>query len=143
MEIKAHPNPWDVSLAFDNSPVTRWRSWRNAKPGMYIEIDFGHPQSIDSVVIETSRDAGGTKLVLEESTPSGQWGAIAASSQESDRPMRVSLRRAATEELKARDVGYLLIDDDALAHRIFATYPKAWGISCIGQWKATRLYSIQ
>ena len=26
--LTAHPNPWDVQLAFDNSPVTRWRSWQ-------------------------------------------------------------------------------------------------------------------
>ncbi len=141
--LKANPNPWDVSLAFDNSPVTRWKSWQNAKPGMYIEIDFGHPQSIDSVLIETSRDAEGTKMIVEEPTPGGQWGAIAASSQESVRPILVSLRRAATEELKARDVGYLLVEDDAFGAQDFRDYPKAWGISCVGQWKGTRLYSIQ
>src|SRR3984957_3607030 len=35
--LTAHPNPWDVQLAFDNSPVTRWRSWEPAAPGMYVE----------------------------------------------------------------------------------------------------------
>ncbi len=26
--LTAHPNPWDIQLAFDNSSVTRWRSWQ-------------------------------------------------------------------------------------------------------------------
>ena len=39
--LTAHPNPWDVQLAFDNSPVTRWRSWQPATPGMYVEVEFG------------------------------------------------------------------------------------------------------
>src|SRR4029079_6831329 len=27
-KLLASPNPWDVQLAFDNSPVTRWRTWQ-------------------------------------------------------------------------------------------------------------------
>ena len=47
--LSANPNPWDVPLAFDNSAVTRWRSWDRAKPGMFIEVDFGKPLLIDEV----------------------------------------------------------------------------------------------
>src|SRR5947209_10191423 len=40
--LTARPNPWDVQLAFDNDPVTRWRTWERAMPGMRIEVDFGN-----------------------------------------------------------------------------------------------------
>ncbi len=53
--LTAHPNPWDVQLAFDNSPVTRWRSWQPAAPGMYVQVDFGRLQSAGAVVVEIVR----------------------------------------------------------------------------------------
>src|SRR2546428_776755 len=31
--LRVSPKPWDVQFAFDNSPVTRWRSWEVASPG--------------------------------------------------------------------------------------------------------------
>ena len=54
--LTAHPNPWDVQMAFDNSAVTRWRSWQWPEPGMYMEIDFSRNQKIESVVVESSGD---------------------------------------------------------------------------------------
>ena len=37
--LSAWPNPWDVQLAFDNNPVTRWSTWEAYQPGMYVEVD--------------------------------------------------------------------------------------------------------
>ena len=37
--LRAWPNPWEVQLAFDNSAVTRWRSWEVAFPGMFMDVD--------------------------------------------------------------------------------------------------------
>jgi hypothetical protein len=45
VRVRANPNPWDVQMAFDNSPATRWRSWRKIEPGMFIETDFGRPET--------------------------------------------------------------------------------------------------
>jgi hypothetical protein len=141
--LTAHPNPWDVQLAFDNSPVTRWRSWQDAEPGMYIQTDFGAPKSVDSVVVETSSDAQGTKLEVEDQSPDGKWNPIASTSEESERPIRVSLRLAATRELKARGIRYFLVDDGQWGDKDWRLYPKAWGITRIGEWKGTRLYYIE
>ena len=55
-KLRAHPNPWEVQLAFDNSPVTRWRSWQTGAPGMFIDVDFGRAESVDEVRMETSHD---------------------------------------------------------------------------------------
>lgn len=141
--LSAHPNPWDVQLAFDNSPVTRWRTWQDAEPGMYIQIDFGRPQAVDSVLIETSNDTDKSSLAVEELTNEAGWNVINAPPEPSERPIRASLRRAAAEEFKARGVRYLLIDDGAWGAKDFRLYSDAWGVRCIGQSKDSRLYHIE
>ncbi|HMD49290.1 MAG TPA: discoidin domain-containing protein, partial [Bryobacteraceae bacterium] len=141
--LSAHPNPWDVQLAFDNSPVTRWRTWQDAGPGMYIQIDFGRLQAVDSVTIETSNDADKSSLAVEELTNEAGWNRINAPAEPSESPIRASLRRAAAEEFKARGVRYLLIEDGAWGAKDFRLYSNAWGIRCIGQWRDSRLYYIE
>jgi hypothetical protein len=51
----AHPNPWQVQRAFDNSPVTAG-SWHSLFDGMWIEVDLGEQRTFDSVVLETPGD---------------------------------------------------------------------------------------
>ena len=110
--LTAHPNPWDVQLAFDNSPVTRWRSWQPAAPGMYVEVDFGRFQSVSGVVVESSDDTGESKMKLEGMGGDGTWVTLSDHPVESRQPIRASLRLAATAELKARGIHYLLIKPD-------------------------------
>src|SRR5262249_52771225 len=50
--LSARPNGWEVQLAFDNSAVTRWSSWEPMRPDQFLQIDFGHPETADSVVLE-------------------------------------------------------------------------------------------
>ena len=56
--LTAHPNPWEVQLAFDNSPVTRWRSWQPAFAGDVCRSGFRPAASASSVVVESSSDDG-------------------------------------------------------------------------------------
>ena len=71
--LTAHPNPWEVQLAFDNSPVTRWRSWEPAAPGMYMEVDLGRLQTASAVVVESSEDSSAAKVKLEGMGADGAW----------------------------------------------------------------------
>lgn len=141
--LTASPNPWDVQLAFDNSLVTRWKTWQDAEPGMYIQIDFGKQQALDSVVVETSPDADHTSMAVQEPTEQAGWKTIDVTLQQSERPIRLSLRRAAVQELKARGIRYLLIEDSAWNAKDWREYPKVWGITCIGETQGTRLYRIE
>lgn len=141
--LTAHPNPWDVQLAFDNSPVTRWRSWQPAEPGMYLEIDFANTQQLDSVVVETSGDAAASKIKLDGAGADGQWTTVADAPRESVRPNHTSLRQAATAELKARGIRYLLITDDDIGAKDFLAYPKLWGMKSLAQQGRARLYYIE
>jgi hypothetical protein len=141
--LTAHPNPWEVQLAFDNSPVTRWRSWQPASPGMYVEVDFPQPQSATAVVVESSNDQVNSKIALEGMGTDGPWTTISDHPVISAHPIGANLRRAATAELKARGIQYVVIrpgDPDA---DDFFRYPAAWGLSLAGQDSGTHLYRIQ
>ena len=141
--LTAHPNPWDVQLAFDNSAVTRWRSWETPEPGMYLEVDFSRGQILDSVVVESSGDTWATKIRLEGLAPDGVWTTIAATPKEAVRPSRVSLRQAAAFELKARGIRYVLITDDNVGAKDFQLYSALWGMKCVAQHDTARLYYIE
>ena len=60
-------DPWDVPYAFDNSPVTRWRSWETAAPNMYVTVRF-QPAEVRRRPgpHQTSADNSDLKLRLEE-----------------------------------------------------------------------------
>jgi F5/8 type C domain len=141
--LTAHPNPWEVQLAFDNSPATRWRSWQDAQPGMHMDVDFGREQTIDSVIVETSNDSSGARLKLEGMTPDGKWTTLSDHADESRQEIRANLRLAATAEFKARSIRYLLIDDRDPRADDFYRYASVWGITNIGRWKSRRLYYIR
>jgi hypothetical protein len=142
--LRAHPNPWDVQMAFDNSPVTRWRSWQVAEPGMFVQVDFGHSQKLDAVVVESSDEGYQTKIKLEGLDPQGKWASILDQPVETSHPTRVNLRRAASAELKARGIHYMLVENSDIRSEDFQIYTSLWGMKCIGQWKSIAwLYHIE
>jgi hypothetical protein len=141
--LTAHPNPWDVQLAFDNSPVTRWRSWQPASAGMFMEVDFPRPQSASSVVVESCYDKVNTKIVLEAMGTDGQWTTVSDHPTLSTHPIRASLRMAATAELKARGIRYIWIRAGDPGADDFLRYPAAWGLTLAGQEGGGRLYRIR
>jgi hypothetical protein len=141
--LTAHPNPWDVQLAFDNSPVTRWRSWQPASAGMFMEVDFPRPQSASSVVVESCYDKVNTKIVLETMGTDGQWTTVSDHPTLSTHPIRASLRMAATAELKARGIQYVEIRPGDPGADDYFRYPAAWGLTLAGQESGARLYRIQ
>lgn len=126
--LRADPNPWDVQLAFDNSPVTRWRSWQTAAPGMFIQVDFARDQNVDEVRMETSHDYQWPFQFRVESN-----GAVLTDHfEERAIAYRGSFRIAAAVELAARGVHYLLIQDDDWGAVDFKDDPEAWGLTAIG-----------
>src|SRR5580704_9098354 len=83
--------PWDIGLAFDRNPVTRWRSWEPIHPGMWIDVDFGAPVQIDRVELHGSLDEQDTDVKLE---------GVNASLTKLDGPPSGDLRRLATATVK-------------------------------------------
>jgi dolichyl-phosphate-mannose-protein mannosyltransferase len=141
--LTARPNPWEVQLAFDNSPVTRWRSWQPEAPGMYVEVDFGKFQNVSGVRVESSDDTGASKLKLEGMGADGMWVTLSDQPVQSRQPIRASLRLAATAELKARGINYLLVKPDNPGADDMRRYPTFWGIKLVGSVADVRLFHIK
>jgi hypothetical protein len=141
--LRAWPNPWDVQLAFDNSPVTRWRSWEVAFPGMYIDVDFGREESLDEVRLETSSDIIRVRMQLEAMNPTGQWEKIAGEPNDvAIPPGSFAARRMATRELEARGLHYLLVVDTDFGFDDFRDDPDVWGLKLVASTPQARLYKV-
>jgi len=141
-KLRARPNPWNVQLAFDNSPVTRWRSWRTLYPGMFVGVEFGSPEVSDSVLIECPPDAYKIQIKLEGMDEPGKWKELAAAPQVSDGPPLSRSRRAAVLELKARGVDYLMVQDSDFGAADFQMKAVVWGATFLGEHRGARLYRL-
>jgi hypothetical protein len=148
--LHAWPNPWEVQLAFDGSPATRWRTWETVTPGMYIETDFGGAQTIDEVRVETSREDRKAALKVEAMTlgasgsspHSQQWMQFGGDPEYREIPIRQSLRRAATYEMRAKGVEYLLIQDRDFGAADFEEDPASWNLAIAGRTPHATLYKV-
>jgi hypothetical protein len=140
--LKAWPNPWDVQLAFDNSPATRWRSWETAWPGMYLDTDFGKYQLLDEVTIDTSADYLKIRLQLESMDKSGAWVKIASDPQDKEITAPVDLRRWAGRELHARGIDYIVMRDTDWGSDDLREDPGSWGFAEIAKGYGARIYKV-
>ena len=129
--LRAWPNPWDVQLAFDNSPATRWRSWQPAAPGMYLDTDFGRVVQIDEVRLETSYDSRYVQVQVE-----GLPQAPIVSSIEPPQ----SIRHVASAEMSRRGIHYLLLHETDPAADDIRDDPEGWGFTEIAAGYGVRLY---
>lgn len=141
--LTARPNPWDVQLAFDNTPVTRWRTWQPAEPGMYVEVDFGQLEQVSRVALETSDDSGEAQVRLEGAAANDQWIRLSDTPVRSRRSPDVNLRFEAGRELKARQIRYVLIDPGDPGAEDLHHFPRAWGMTLAGSVGNVRLYRIE
>lgn len=140
--LRAKPNPWDVQLAFDNSLVTRWKSRQTLFPGMFVEIDFGADVSADTVVLQSSRDQYQARLKLEGMDASGEWKLLSEKPEVRAAPPLLGLRRAATAELKARGVEYMLYYDHDFGAEDLRRNRHMYGVTLVAEAGEAKLYRI-
>jgi hypothetical protein len=132
-----------VQLAFDNSPVTRWRTWQPAAAGMYMEIDFRRLQEASSVTAESSGDKINTEVVLEGQGSDGRWVMLCDHPAISVHSITASMRLAASAELKARGIGYILVRPEDFSADDIDHYPDAWGMTMVGDEAGVHVYRIR
>ncbi len=60
--LRAKPNVWEAPLAFDGLTLTRWRTWEPLRRGMFLEVDFDGPRTIDTAVVLSHTPALGVSL---------------------------------------------------------------------------------
>jgi hypothetical protein len=141
--LTARPNPGVIQSAFDNSPVTRWRSGESIRPGMYIEVDLGKAVVIDRVRAECSRDQYKAAMKVDVLDAPGTWTTVAMEPQESNAPGWAGLRRAATAEVKALGVSYILIEEGDFGARDYIDKAPLWGWRQVDEIAGAHLFHIE
>jgi hypothetical protein len=141
--LRAHPNPWEVQLAFDNSPVTRWISFQKRFPGMYLEVDFGRRVQVDSVSVQSSQECATLPMEVQVQDDGGNWRHISGAPTRGLMEIPSGLRRAATLELKARGIRHVVVSDSDFAGPDMRKYTGYWGMVQVAEAHGIRLYRIE
>jgi Dolichyl-phosphate-mannose-protein mannosyltransferase len=139
--VRAWPNGWDARLAFDNSYATRWSSFQAMSPGMFLAVDFGKPEVIDEVALDDAPDSD-SKVQVEVLDGRGRWVPLTDSVETAVFDVPAGLRRAATLEMKARGIGYLLVSDSDFFATDMKKYRSFWGVTELYSTETARLYMI-
>ena len=140
--LQAHPNPWGVQLAFDNSEATRWRSWETLHPGMNIEVDFGREHPVDQVRVELSDLDWSVRMRVEAMDANGLWTPLPAREELRQKQYEGSVRRAAAFELHAHGVDYVLLKDTDFGAKDIAENPARWGMTRLVYEAGASLYRV-
>ncbi|WP_321477217.1 discoidin domain-containing protein [uncultured Paludibaculum sp.] len=141
--LQARPSAWEVQAAFDNSPLTRWRSWAWIRPGMFVEVTFGQPRTVDCVRLDVSNDQHAVRLKLEGRAPSGQWQELSHEPVLSGVTPPLGMRRMAMDELKRQGISYLLINEGDYKWEDFRDRAELWGLREAGHVDNVRLYKLE
>jgi hypothetical protein len=143
--IAASANGRDVGLAFDNSPVTRWRAERASRPGQWIEVCLPSPQAVDRVRVDSSRDQYQVRLKLEWRDASGLWHRVDREPEDIEvpPPPASAMRRAASEEVQALGIRWLLVDEHDYVAPDFKARAADWGLRLIAERGAAKLYRLE
>ncbi|BDC50595.1 hypothetical protein F183_A29110 [Bryobacterales bacterium F-183] len=141
--LMAKPNPWDVQMAFDNSPVTRWRSWETARPGMYMDVDLARPQALSRIRVESSWDSPHCRVKLYVDSGDGKLVDTGIEPELTQEPPNVWMRREVTRELLDRGVQYLMFGADEFGGKDLYENQKEWGIRLIGEESGVWLFEIE
>ena len=141
--LRASPNPTDVQLAFDGSPATRWRSWQSIAPGMFLEVDFGRSETVDSVVLDCSPEQEEVRLRLEGQDRSGVWRTLAEAPHAFELPPPLGLGRMAMREVKAQGIDFLVVGDTDFGAADFRKNAALWGLKPLGQRGPATLYELE
>jgi hypothetical protein len=140
--LQAHPNPWGVQLAFDNSEATRWRSWETLHPDMNIDVDFGREQPMHQVRVELSDLDWRVRMHVETMDANGVWTPLEAREELREKQNEGSVRRAAAFELHARGVDYVLLKDTDYGAMDVAENPALWGMTRLVYASGASLYEV-
>ncbi len=140
--LRASPNWWDVAMAFDNSPATRWSSWEGKRPGMFIEVDFPELQRVDKVMLEVSRDQTPGLMMLEGWDQYGNKYQLSNSPKESVIDPPEGWRMTATHAMMERGVDYFLITNTNHGYMDVMKNAKYWGMELVTVKGYYRLYKL-
>ena len=140
--LEAWPNPWDVQMAFDSSPATKWRSWETAAPGTHIGADFGKDRQIDEVTLDTCKDDLNILLQVEYQDKSGAWVKLSSNPDTQTIPAPADIRRWAGRDLHAYGIDYIMMHDTDFGAEDLREDPASWGFKEIAKGHGARIYKV-
>ncbi len=141
--VTAWPNHWDAPLAADNNLTTRWKTWEPIRPGMFYELDFGRPELIDGVMLETVNDQAEVQLKLFGFTGKEGWKPLSIEPKHIDLPAVKGMRRAAAEEFRAQGIRYILVNRNDPTDADFRLNAAGYGARKMAERGDTRLYYLE
>lgn len=141
--LRANPAPHEVQRAFDNSTVTRWLTDRGRAAGMFIEVDFGGNEFFDRVEMLITPDQPWDTYHVEVPRDGGGWERVEAKLELAELPAPLGLRRAAVEELLARNIQYLVVVPSDFGYDDLLLNRAVWGIEELANVGEIRLYRLQ
>ena len=141
--LTAHPYPWGLPEAFDNSLATFWMCGEFLRPGQFVKVEFGRLRQADSVIMESSPNQTGLRLRLEGSDGAGNWRVLSDAPGTGDAPRPLGLRRAVATELKRRGIDYVLLFDGQVGAEDFRLNGDLWNAASVGDYKGARLYELR
>jgi len=140
--VLARPNPWEAGLASDGNPATRWKSWQPLDGQEVLELDFGAPQQVDSVVLDAAPGQPEVRVRLEGRDAAGNWQPLAGPPTGSVIPSPPAARRMIARELLRQGVGYILVPDSFPVAADLRARAADWGVTPLGQSGGVRLYRV-
>ncbi|MDX2154465.1 MAG: hypothetical protein SFV54_27235 [Bryobacteraceae bacterium] len=140
--IRSAPNGWDVSLAFDGNPATRWMTWERARTGMMVEVVLPSYMMVNGVVLETaSEHVWVTPEVRAE--VNGQWLVLARDSTVIPTTVDPHMRRAGIDFLRDRGITHLAVPVGDYLEKDLHDDWWQWGVSELGRFGDWRLFAIR
>ena len=139
--LSAWPNGWEAQLAFDNSYATRWSTWQDIAPHARLQVEFPTGQLVDEVVLECD-PAWNAHLQVEVLAEGRRWVPITDTPEIVPRDAAPGIRRAATREMKALGLRYLLINKGDMVYEDMRKFPAFWGVTELAEANGTHFYRI-
>jgi hypothetical protein len=140
--LTSSDNPWEVQLAFDNSPVSWWSSGRRGERGIWLQVDFGAPREITRIAVEQPSSQRWLHLQLQISSQ-GRWVQVPIREEHVDVPPAQDLRRAVAAEMKASGVEWILIRDGDFGSEDLRQRASHWGAEQIARAGDFRLLKLE
>jgi hypothetical protein len=109
---------------------------------MYVKVDFGSPQVLDRVLVESTTDCTLYSVRLDTMSGEGTWRTVADQPQLRELSPPLFMGMAAMREMRMRGIDYLFIRQDDVGYAELRENPGKWGLTLMGEANNGRLYRL-
>ncbi len=136
------PNLFETPFALDAIEITRWRSWEPARQGMFFQVDFDTPQSVNGVAISGHWEIPGVEVFGMDS--GRKWRLLSGQMTRATLP-KLNVRRAAMREVKKAGIDYIVTPVAGTTGgewlgKDLEDHATEYGITEVGKFGVMRLY---